>query len=491
MSAVAGRIGGVRKAGPASDVPLVVDLDGTLLRGDSLHESTLRLLGQRPLLALSLPLWLFAGKANLKRRIAERVDLAAASLPVHAEFVAWLEGERRGGRRLVLCSAADRAIAQAVADHLDLFDEVIASDGTTNLDGARKARALEARFGAGGFDYAGNASVDLPVWRVARRGIVVGGSERLRAAARGAVEVERAFDRPAGSWRDWLRAMRLHQWPKNLLVFLPLFASHRWFDAAGLQSAAIAFLAFGFCASSVYILNDLIDLESDRLHPRKRTRPFASAALAAHHGVFASIACAVVAFALASVVGAAFVAWLGAYLTLTLAYTFVLKRKILVDALALAALYTMRILAGGAAVGMWPGFWLLALSLFLFLSLAFVKRYSELRFVLAEGRAGTHGRDYLTSDLPLIESFGVVSGFAAVVVLALYMNGESIVRLYPHQHVVWLTVPVLLYWITRIWVKAHRGEMLDDPVVFALTDRLSLLSIAAFAAVLAVGAVAW
>jgi len=319
----------------------------------------------------------------------------------------------------------------------------------------------------------------------------VNASERLGRAARAAVDIEREFSIGVRHLRLWLKAMRLQQWAKNLLLFLPLLASHRYDDLEALGSTLIAFFAFGLCASSVYLVNDLSDLESDRAHPRKRLRPFAAGTLSAGRGVAVSGALAVAAFLVASLVNWQFMAWLAVYLGITLFYTFVLKRKVLVDALALAALYTIRILAGGAASGVWPGFWLLALSLFLFLSLAFVKRYSELGFVKAKGLEGARGRDYLITDLPLIESFGIASGFAAVVVLALYMTGDTISGLYPTKEVAWLTVPILLYWITRIWVKAHRGEMVDDPVVFAMTDGLSLLSILAFVATLVIASLKW
>ena len=258
-----------------------------------------------------------------------------------------------------------------------------------------------------------------------------------------------------------------------------------------LVPTVIAFFAFGLCASSVYVLNDLVDIKNDRVHPRKRNRPFAAGSLSPVAGIVVSIGCLVGAFALGLAASAAFAAWLGVYLVVALLYTFLLKRKILVDALALSALYTLRVVAGGAAAGLWPGFWLLALSLFLFLSLAFVKRYSELEVILRRGRQSANGRDYLISDLPLIETLGIVSGFAAVIVMALYINGESIERLYPHQAIVWLTVPILLYWISRMWVKAHRGEMHDDPVVFAMTDRLSVLTIAAFLGVMLVAGLPW
>jgi 4-hydroxybenzoate polyprenyltransferase len=296
--------------------------------------------------------------------------------------------------------------------------------------------------------------------------------------------VEREFAGPRGGLKTWVRALRLHQWLKNLLLFLPLLGAHQMFNPALLFKAIVAFLAFGLCASAVYIVNDLMDLDSDRHHPRKRSRPFAAGLISPISGVVMASVLVAAAFAIAFVVAPAFLGWLLVYFTVTVAYTFLLKRKEIVDALALAALYTLRIIAGGAAVGLPTSFWLLAFSMFLFLSLAFVKRYSELRVMMQQGRDAAKGRGYRTDDLPLIQTLGVVSGFAAALVLALYINGESVLTLYQRPEVMWLTVPILLYWITRIWIKTHRGLMHDDPVLFAIKDRVSILSGALFLAVM-------
>jgi 4-hydroxybenzoate polyprenyltransferase/phosphoserine phosphatase len=469
---------------PVPDVPLVVDLDGTLLYTDTLHESTLLLMRGGPHRVLSLPVWLAGGKARMKREIARRVRLDVAGMPYHEEFVAWIGTERARGRRIVLATAADEKVARAVSEHLGLFDEVIASDGAVNRSAHRKAALLVEKFGERGFDYAGNSRDDLPVWERARRAIVVSAPAGVRRAAAERTEVDREFAGRRGGLRAWMKALRLHQWMKNLLLFLPLLGAHQLFDPALLTQAIVAFVAFGFCASSVYIVNDLMDLESDRHHPRKRLRPFARGALSPLAGVAVAGVLLAAALAIAWWVAPAFLAWLLVYFVITVAYTFWLKRKEIVDALSLAALYTLRIIAGGAAVGLAASFWLLAFSLFLFLSLAFVKRYSELQVMLTEGRDEAKGRGYRTDDLPLIQTVGVVSGFAAVLVLALYINGESVVRMYSRPEVMWLTVPILLYWITRVWIKTHRGLMHDDPVLFALKDRISVIAGALFLAVL-------
>ena len=468
----------------AQSVPLVVDLDGTLIRTDLLHESLLKLLGQAPQLVALLPAWLTAGKAAFKSRIADRVSIEAASLPYNEQVLELIHQARAAGRKVVLCTASDERYAELVAKHLGLFDEVIASNGVINVSAQRKANLLLDRFGDKGFDYAGNSRDDLAVWRHARHSIVVNAPDAVLAQARREMQVQSEIARPKAGLRPWIKAMRLHQWLKNLLVLLPLAGSAQFANMALVQQALVAFLAFGLCASSVYLLNDLMDLESDRAHPRKKLRPFASGALPPLAGLAFSALLLVLAVGLAVTVRPAFVAWLGVYFAITLAYTFFLKRRVLVDCITLGGLYTLRIVAGLAAVNLPGSFWLLAFSLFLFLSLAFVKRYSELRLIAHLGRSDAQGRGYLASDLPLVQMMGIAAGFNAVLLLALYINGDTVLKLYSRPEVLWLTVPILLYWISRMWMQAQRGHMDDDPVVFALRDRYSLACAALFAGVL-------
>ena len=469
------------RARRALEPVLAVDLDGTLVRCDLLHESLLKLVVNEPAALLRMPGWLRQGKAQFKREVAARVEVDVALLPYERPLVDWVAAERNAGRRVVLCTASDAKLAHAVAAYLPIFDDVIASDGHTNLSAENKARALVERYGEKGFDYAGNSHADVPVWAQARSAIVVSAPAGVRAAARRVASVEREFGDRTSAVTTWVHAIRMHQWVKNLLVFLPLLGAHQFFNVALLTQAIWAFLAFGLCASSVYLLNDMADIESDRRHARKRGRPFASGRLPVPHGAAASLLFVCVAFGIAfTLVRWQFAAWLGVYFATTLSYTFWLKRKVIVDSLVLAGLYTLRVIGGGAAVAISPGFWLLAFSLFLFLSLALVKRYSELESLMAEGRLATAGRDYRVGDRQLVETLGIVSGFAAVLVMALYINGETVARLYPRNEVIWFTVPVLLYWVSRVWLKAHRGELHDDPVVFAMTDNLSRVTIALF-----------
>lgn len=467
-----------------TSIPLAVDLDGTLILTDTLHESALRALREHPLQTLRIPLWLAQGKAHLKQQLAALTEFDAAALPYNLPLIDWLTQQRAQGRRLILCTATDQSMAEAVARHLGLFDEVLASDGQHNLSARNKAAALESRYGRQGFDYAGNSEDDLPVWQAARRAIVVNASQRVERDARQCSEVEQVFAPHASSIGQLPRVLRLHQWMKNLLLLIAPLAAHQ---IPGLDTGAsllLAFLSFSLCASAVYVANDLFDLDSDRHHPRKRVRPFASGRVPVVKGVLLVPLLLVNAFLLALPVGPVFTGWLLFYFLLTCAYSWGLKRLVLVDCLVLAMLYTVRIIAGAGAAGIPLSFWLLAFSVFLFLSLAFVKRYAELALQANAGRQQAHGRGYLTSDAPLVQSLGVTSGYAAVVVLALYLNSDAVVKLYQSPLIMWCAVPVMLFWVSWMWMKAHRGEMHDDPLLFAVRDKASLLAGLVFAIVL-------
>ena len=467
-------------------IPLCVDLDGTLVRTDTLLESLLRLFKQAPLSLPLLPVWLLRGRAYFKRQLAARIRLDAATLPYHAEFLAWLREEHGRQRELVLCTAADQEIAQAVARHTGLFSRVLSSDGAENLKSERKRAKLVELFGERGYDYAGDAAADLPVWRSARRAVIVGADGTTRARAARIAEIERSFDAAGGRLLLWFKALRLHQWVKNLLIFLPVLLAHR-LDAQAMSQALAAFFAFSLCASSVYLLNDLLDLDSDRAHPRKHSRPFASGALPLSQGMIASPLLLAAGFALAAVLPLRFVLVLAFYYAVTLAYSMVLKRIATVDVMLLAGLYTLRIIAGGAATGVVLSFWLLAFSMFIFLSLGIIKRYTELD-LLKDGGGVAAGRGYVADDLPLLRSLGVAAGYGAVVVLALYINSPQSQAEYTHPKWLWLLCPLLLYWISRAWMYTHRGRMHDDPVVFALSDGVSLVIAALMALTIAAAA---
>jgi 4-hydroxybenzoate polyprenyltransferase len=465
--------------------PLVVDLDGTLIRSDVLVESGFAFTRSAPHRFYEPLLWLAReGKPGLKSRLAAATDLDVTILPYDATVIEWLKGERAAGRTLVLATASHERYANAIADHLGLFDRTFATHGDINLSAHRKRDRLVEEFGEKGFDYAGNSHDDIAVWASAERAYVVNPSRGVESAARKQGNVERVIDeRPA--WpKTWAKSMRLHQWLKNLLIFLPLLAAHQLSDSALVISAVLAFFAFGLCASSVYLLNDLLDLEDDRHHPTKRRRPLASGALPLAWGAALFPVLLVLGGVIAwTCLPPAFSVVLLAYYAITLAYSMYLKRRVMVDVVVLASLYTTRIVAGSAAIDARLTFWLLAFSMFIFLSLALVKRYAELHTMKEQGLVKTRGRGYVASDLSLISSLGAASGYLSVLVLALYIQDKETTNLYRHPQFIWLACPLLLYWVSRTWLIAHRGSMHDDPIVFAAKDRGSWLVIALCAVV--------
>lgn len=475
--------GGEVKAGPAAPTaagpPLVVDLDGTLTRADTLHESVLALfsLGGRGLGAAlgAAP----RGKAAVKAAIADTALPDPAALPYRESVLELVREARAEGRRVELVSAADRRVAEAVAEYLGLFDAVHGSDGETNLGGRVKAEFLVRRFGEGGFDYVGDHRRDLEVWEKARRAVLAGAdAETARRAERqareaGAPEPLR-LEEDRRRIRPYLKALRPHQWLKNLLIFLPLLAGHQ----AGPEewaAAVMAFVAFSLTASSVYCLNDLLDLDADRAHPRKRERPFASGAVPALHGVAMAGVLLTAGFVLGSAVSPLFFGVLTLYFGATTLYSLALKRELVIDVCLLAGLYTLRVIAGTVAADLDLSPWMLALSTFLFLALAAMKRQTELVDLARNGRTASSGRAYLASDLPVVTMMAVSAGYTAVLIMALYIYSPSVRDLYESPLILWGTPPILLYWISRMVMIAHRGEMDDDPVLFAVRDPISLL----------------
>jgi 4-hydroxybenzoate polyprenyltransferase/phosphoserine phosphatase len=462
-----------------SDTALCVDCDGTLIATDLLHESVVRLIKLRPWMLLVLPLWLAGGKANLKQRIAERVDIDASTLPYRSEVLAIVEEARAQGRTTVLATASHERYAHAVAAHVGTFDEVLATTAARNLKGDAKRQALVERFGEKGFDYAGDSHADSAVWRSARQAIVVSGRGSVQRVAAQATTVQHTITPPRGNWKTVLKSIRLHQWLKNLLVFVPMAAAHRLTDAVAFGQSVLAFLAFGLCASSVYLLNDLMDVEADRAHVRKRRRPIAAGLMPiAQAAVLAPLLLAA-AFGLAlALLPLAFSLVLAFYFFCTLSYSLLLKRQIVVDVLLLAGLYTLRVVAGAAATQILVSFWLLAFSMFIFLSLAMVKRYSEMRLAIELQQDQAAGRGYFISDMPVLLSVGTGSGLVSVMVFALFINNAEQTGAFVQPMWLWLVPPLLLYWVSRIWMKAQRGEIDDDPVVFAVKDWQSLVVVA-------------
>jgi 4-hydroxybenzoate polyprenyltransferase/phosphoserine phosphatase len=471
------------------DAVLVVDLDGTLCRSDTLHEALFGLAAAHPGQVPGLLSALLGGKTAFKRHVANSWIVPGAGLPLNDTVIAMLQQARAAGRRTALVSASDQRQVDAVAAHVGLFDEAFGTggegSGARNLSGAAKADFLVARYGEKGFDYLGDATVDLAVWARARRTLTLGAGPALRRAAEATgSQVEHIDPLPAlpDRIRLYLRAMRPHQWSKNLLIFLPLLSAH---DFSAWGAALAAFVAFCLTASSVYILNDLVDLQADRAHPRKRLRPFASGAVPLMHGAILASALLLGAVLISLLfTPPLFLGTLAVYYIATVAYSFWLKRKLIVDVLTLAGLYTIRIIAGAAAAGLALSPWMLGFSMFIFLSLAAVKRQAELTDQLRDGRKKTAGRAYETEDLPVLRDIALSSGYASVLVFALYINSEDVLKLYRTPQILWLICPLLLYWISRMVMMTHRGFMHDDPIVFAAKDRISQIVVLTCAAII-------
>ncbi len=456
---------------------LFVDMDGTLVATDLLWEAYFSALRHEPTALFLDPLWLLRGKVAFKERVAARHAPDPSLLPYRDEVLAYLRERKAQGARLILATASPRRWAEGVARHLGLFDEILCTEKTCNLKGRRKLEAIEAycrSHGIARWGYVGDSGADLPIWKQAHEVDVVAPSSRTLARVRSTREPTRVFGRRPSRVTAVLKAVRPHQWVKNTLLFVPLFLAREYQDLDKTITAALAFAAFSLCASAVYVINDLLDVEADRCHPRKRKRPFASGALPLLWAPPLAGALLLLGFGGASLLlNWGYVALLGLYMIVTSAYSIILKRLLLVDVIVLAGLYTLRIFAGAVATATAVSEWLLAFSIFLFTSLAFAKRHMEMTRLEAEGKVRAKGRSYHVGDISLLESFGATSGYLAVLVFALYIH-DGLPSFYGSRWLLWLACPLLLFWITRLWFLAKRGEVHDDPVVFALTDKVSL-----------------
>jgi 4-hydroxybenzoate polyprenyltransferase len=463
-------------------VPLVVDLDGTLLRTDSLIESIFVLARMRPLSLFKLPLWLMQGRVHLKQRLAALATPDVHWLPYRTDLLEFLREQKRLGRSLILATAADDKVAREINAELGLFDQVFASDGAVNLSGERNRDRLVAAFGLKGFDYIGNNTRDDSVWRAARRALLTSSSPRFARSVAKTTPIERIFGEQEPRWQDYLNALRPPHWIKNVLVFVPVAAVHRILEVPLLGRALLAFLAFNLCASGLYLLNDLLDLPADRRHPHKKERMLASGRIRLMHALVMMAILLIGAFAIAWHLSMGFAGVLGLYAALMIGYSLRLKDIPLVDVLVLAGGYALRVAAGAVAVEIRISEWLLTLCVFLFFSLALIKRYAEL--VVLESTASAaraHARGYVSQDKGLLLAQGIASGYLAVMVLALYTNTEISQRLYARHDYFWGICLLLLFWISHLWMMATRARIVGDPVMFALSDRISLWTFAGMA----------
>ncbi|MCK1425798.1 UbiA family prenyltransferase [Bradyrhizobium sp. 87] len=462
--------------------PLIVDLDGSLLLTDSLYESFLNVLPLGFQANFAAVRALASGKAALKHHLAQSSELDYATLPYNTRVLDQIQAAKAQGRKVYLATAADAKHAKAIADHLGIFDGWWASDAKTNLSGSLKADILATAFGKYGFDYIGNGPSDFPVWEIADKAHGVGLSKSIRSRLVTLKGSYLALDGGKADRRAWLKALRVHQYTKNLLIFVPPLTAHQ-FTLANTIADVIAFLAFCSCASAVYIINDLLDLKSDRAHPTKRARPFASGLLQLRTGFLMVPVLLLFSLMLAIAISLEFVDVLVGYFVLTSAYSVYFKRRMLLDVIVLAMLYTTRIVAGGVAAEVPISQWLLIFSIFIFTSLALIKRYVELATRLDCGLPDRSDRDYRIGDLDVVAALVAAAGLNAVTIFALYVASPDVQALYRHPEALWLICPILLYWIARNLMMAHRRLMDDDPVVFVFRDHISAIAIASIVAV--------
>lgn len=459
-----------------SDRPLVVDLDDTLVTTDIFLEQAMALAKRGVGAALGMARALAAGRAEAKRHVARQSTLDPDGLPYNAPVVAFLKAERARGRRIILATAADREVAEPVAAHLGLFDAVLASDETGNLKGARKAEAIAAHLDGQPFDYIGDSPADRPIWQAAGQAHVVAADRGKAGVLAAGVPVVQVFERPGLTPASLIKALRLHQWAKNVLVFVALLLSHTYGDMERVGAAVIAFIALGLCASGTYLWNDLLDLADDRRHPSKRRRPLASGVMTIRQGLVISFGIVALALGLAWVaLGPVLVLALICYIVLTVSYSLLIKRKMAADVMLLALLFLFRIYLGGLAIDVPVTDWLLAFSIFFFLSLGYAKRLADLPPEKRTSAAPIAGRAYTGLDAGAITALGVASAFCSVIIMALYITDETVSASYAAPQLLWLICFLLLYWLNRVWLLVYRGLLDDDPVVFALKDNTSRL----------------
>ena len=453
--------------------PLVVDLDGTLLKSDSLLEGICAVIRRRIWDGFRMPFWLLRGIPYFKEQIFARTDSDIERLPYHQELLEALRQEQNQGRTLILATGAHQDFAKKVADFLGIFTEVYGSHQQINLTGSTKAADLVKRFGEKGFDYVGNSRVDIAVWKHAAAGWIMSDSRAFTKDVQKVLTLEREFKHGPPGIKVYAKAIRVHQWAKNGLIFLPTLLSHRYFDGFNWILCLLAFVSFSAIASSVYLLNDLLDIDADRRHPDNRRRPFAAGDLSILAGLGLAPLLLFFGLGIGLYISMSYFLVVLSYFGLTCLYSLRLKQVVLADVVVLAMLYAWRVLAGGVATETIISQWFLTFSLFFFLSLALLKRCSEL--ILMEQKQGQQNkrRGYLLADLPLLQNFGIASGYLSVLVLALYLNDARVSAQLLHPEALWALCPMLVYWLSRMWLKAYRGKMTTDPLVFALRDRTS------------------
>lgn len=453
---------------------IYVDLDGTLIKTDLFFEAILKLIKKNPLYIFSLIFWILQGRPVAKEKVAERVDIEAENLPYQQELLDYLKMKKEQGWSLILATASHIRYAQKISDHLGIFDNIIATDQKNNMKGSRKLEEIQKLSAGNPFSYAGDSKADIPIWDAAHSNIFVNAPKSAIQNAKKCDKVEKVISTRSRSMaRAFFKGMRPQQWAKNILVFVSLITAHQYTDDDIVITFLLAFVCFSLCASGVYFMNDLLDIEADRHHKTKHKRPIASGDLPIPYGIMGAIILPFLAFSIAMVfLRIEFVLVLAFYFIVTNLYSFSLKTISTADVMTLAVLYTLRVIAGAVAADIELSSWLLTYSIFLFVSLAYLKRYIEISSLASNGE-NAKGRGYSADDAETMYSLGTANITASIIVLALYLNSEDVMVQYHHPQILLMLCFLMLYWSNRIWVGARRGKITDDPVIFAIKDKVS------------------
>jgi 4-hydroxybenzoate polyprenyltransferase/phosphoserine phosphatase len=454
-------------------LPLYVDLDGTLIKSDLLLESVFLLIKKNVFLIALVPFWLFRGRAYLKSQLSTRVDIPVKRLPINDEFLEFLYDEKSAGRPLFLISGSNETEVKKVAAEINIFDDYYGSSTTVNLRSRAKLKRIQELTGSNNFAYAGNSSDDLAIWKKAKEVMMVNCSRSLSKRLQREESEIQYFDVQESVLKNFWSAMRPHQWLKNGLILLPLILSHQLATTNFLLATIIAFISFSLCASSVYLLNDLLDLNNDRQHRTKKNRPFAAGELPLNFGLVGIPCLLLSSILIASFLPLQFLEVLAIYWLTTTLYSIWIKKWFMFDVITLASLYSIRIIAGSAAIGVITTSWLLGFSFSLFLSLAMVKRFTEVKNLKISGKHNVEGRAYNQSHLRMLSILGGIAGLAAVMVFSIYISAGDTTQLYNSPAVLWLICPLLVFLLARIWSFAFAGTLDEDPVLFAIADRSS------------------
>jgi len=457
------------------NIPLCVDLDDSFLKTDTLLESILITLKLKPFFLFLLPFWLIKGRAYLKSKISEIAMPNFNTLPINKEVENYIIQQKELNRKIILTTATNENIAKNIVSQTNLFDDFYASSDRHNLRALNKANFLTKQFGEYNFDYIGNSYDDLKVWKYSKNAIIINPSNKLLNKARKINNNITVINSEKATFYDFIKQIRVHQWLKNILIFFPFLLAHQ-VNLQNFINSIFAFISFSFLASFVYITNDLFDLEADRQHPTKKNRPIASGRISISKAILSSFILLISGLIISLLlINKYFLAILLAYLIITTMYTFSLKRIAIIDIITLSILYTLRLIAGGISTDVEVSQWLLGFSLFFFLSLATMKRYTELLVIKDLNKVNTSGRGYNIKDIPLIRTIGLASGYLSVLIFSLYLNSQKVISLYNHPKILWLITFSLLYWISRMWLISHRGEMNEDPIVYTAKDKVSYI----------------